>query len=78
LFLDALANPLNFRERRMQNTTNIQETNGRSVTVALPKRFSPRFIGKLIKMQADYPRHSPIWCLLVDAVAWMRERTRHF
>ena len=40
----------------MQNTTNIQETNGRSVTVALPKRFSPRFIGKLIKMQADYRR----------------------
>jgi len=40
----------------------------------MPKNFHPEFIGRVIKMQADYPKHSPIWRLLCDAVAWMRER----
>jgi hypothetical protein len=50
---DARPNPLINQRSRLENTVNIQQTNGRSVTEALPERLLKRNLAEQAKWIND-------------------------
>jgi len=81
MILDAQPNPLIFLHSRLENSVNIQQTNGRSVTEALPERLLKRNLAEQSKWLNDttgdrswakHPTQQMPWMMNVQVEALAR------